>query len=111
MILSEEARAIRKQSQLARLKAKQDDPDGYPDFYANQPVQKAKAEMNAKITAARQLIRVSREALDIARASGEGIEAAENALDIASAALNALLAQKQARFKPNLPANISGGAS
>ena len=85
MIQSDEARAVRKEAQLARLAAKNDPEVDYREFYANQPLQKAKAEINAQIAQARNDEREASKALEIALASGVGIEAAENQLRAATA--------------------------
>lgn len=75
----------KKESQLARLKAKKDAPKKYPEFYASQPLQLVRAEENAQFRAKRETLRSANEALAIAEITGEGLEQAQN--DQAVAAL------------------------
>ena len=108
MIISEAARKARKQMQEARLTAKADG-DGYSQFYADQPLQKAKAKANEQIVAARKALRSARETMEVAQATGIAIEAAEAAVAEAAAAVKAAEAAKDARFKP-AGTNLSGGS-
>lgn len=107
MILSKEARAVRKQAQLERLERKGD--DDYAEFYANQPTQIVRADLNAKITEARQAKRKARKDLDMARASGVGFERAEKAIQSANTAIVVLQELKRSRFRPQLGARLTGG--
>ena len=116
MIGSPEVRALRKEHQLARLAvkekaAKSGDWSGYSAFFANQGIQVAKAAHNSKITAARQLVRGAKNAVVLAKVTGEGIEAAAAAHTTAVITLAALKKQKQDLFKPMTSANLTGGAA
>ena len=112
MNLSSDARKLRKQQQLDRLAAKAEAADSgdyaaYSEFYAGQSLQKAKAELNAKITAARQLLRKVNDELDVARVSGVNIQAAHAAVSTAAATVAALEAEKQTVFGRQSGASIS----
>lgn len=111
MILSDEARAARKEAQRERLKAKADKKVDYPVFYADQPLQLARAEVNDQIRQARQLIRQANKDLEISRATGINIVVAEGAVRDAKAALAGLRLLKQTRFKPNVGAALSAGGA
>lgn len=106
MNLSDASRATRKQQQTARLAAKESDPDGYPAFYAAQPVQVAKAEANEEIRQAKVAVREAARDLELAKASGVGIQAAEARLVTARAQqLNA--EDLKARRFPKGAANLA----
>ena len=111
MIVSEEARAARKDSQLARLAAKADEEVDYPTFYANQPLQQAKAKLNDQIRQGRVLERQAHKDMEVARATGINIEVAEAAVRDAAAAIAGLRAIKQQRFKRGVSASVTGGES
>lgn len=84
MIISESARAHRKQQQLDRLALKErvadpDDPattDDYRAFYAAQPLQVVKANALAPVIAARQELRAAEATLKDALGTGEGVDEA-----------------------------------
>jgi len=84
MIGSEKVRAARKEMQLARLKEKEENPEGYAEYFANLPKQVAKAKVNETIRVARQELRDATEALLIAQETGEGLLRAEEALQVAT---------------------------
>jgi len=109
MIISEAARKARKAQQIARLEAKAGAPESYPTFYAEQPLQKAKAKANDDIREARQKHRAALEALDVSRATGVAIEAAEAAAKEADYNVAMAKAAKALRFKGQTQASISGG--
>ena len=114
MILSEGARALRKQQHTDRLAAKAqaaDDGDweAYSAYFAGQGLEVAKAEHNAKITRARQLIRETRDILDEARVTGNNIPGAIAGVATAKATLVALNAQKQQMFGRPSAFAIGGG--
>lgn len=99
MKLTAEARKARKESQLARLKAKSEmTAEDYSEFYAAQPIQVAKAACNAEINAARREVRRAKSSMDMAIATGQGFEAAEQAVAVAASRLAAAEAVKAARF-------------
>lgn len=95
----------RKKMQLARLAAKTDNLDTYPDFYANQPQQKVRAKQNADWREARMALKAANEALEIAEITGEGYDAAFEAQAIA-----ALVAERTqpARGKSGASASNAG---
>ena len=79
---SPEVQAARKKMQLARLEKKGD--ADYPEFYANQPMQKVRAQKNADSHAARDALKAANLALEIAEITGEGLQAAQEAQAIAA---------------------------
>jgi len=112
MKISNEARAARKEVQLARLKAKADKKVDYLDYYAKQPLQVAKAEMNDRIRVGRGLLRQAKKDLEIAQATGINLRVAEIAVRDAVVAINGLEQLKQARFKPRGNVTVvTGGAA
>lgn len=108
MRIGSEARAARKEVQLARLKAKED-PDTYPEFYANQPLQQARAEMNERIAEARRNRRQALVDLEVAQATGVELDEAEAAFSKANAMLAALRTLKKAKFKPTTSMSLGSG--
>lgn len=103
MIISEAARSIRKQQQTERLAAKaaaaeSGDWEGYSLYFSSQGLEVAKAEQNAKITQARQLVRKTKEAVEIAKITGVDIAAAMTAHATARVTLEAVKQQKQDLF-------------
>jgi len=111
MLISKEARAVRKKAQVARLAAKADEDTDYPKFYAEQPLQLARAEVNDRIRETRSLIRKAGKQLEIALASGINIEVAESAVRNAQAARVGLEALKRARFKPSSTLTLKAGGA
>ena len=109
MRISSEARAARKEAQLARIEAKADSDIDYPEFYADQPLQLARAEMNDRIAAARQAQRQAVKDLEIAQATGVNLEVAEAAVRSAALSLGGLQTLKRARFKPSTTLALSAG--
>jgi hypothetical protein len=109
MRISSEARAARKDAQLARIAAKKKKGIDYPDFYANQPLQLARAEMNQRITVARQAQRQAVKDLEIAQATGVNLEIAEAAVRNGALTLSGLQTLKKARFKPSTTMALSAG--
>jgi len=91
----------RKAMQTARLKKK--GSKDYPTFYANQPLQKVKAEANAKLQGSKAALKAANEALQIAEITGEGLEAAQKAQAIA-----ALVVQKTTPVSAGSSASLSG---
>lgn len=109
MRISSEARAARKDAQLARIAAKEDKDIDYPEFYADQPLQLARADMNARITAARQAQRQAVKDLEVAQATGVNLEVAEAAVRSVALTLSGLQTLKKARFKPSTTLALSAG--
>lgn len=109
MKISSEARAARKDAQLARLAAKADSDIDYPEFYAGQPLQLARAEMNERISAARQAQRQAVKELEIAQATGINLEIAEAAVRSTALSLSGLQTLKIARFKPSTTLALAAG--
>lgn len=109
MRISSEARAARKEAQLARIEAKADSDIDYPEFYAGQPLQLARAEMNDRIAAARQAQRQAVKDLEIAQATGVNLEVAEAAVRSVALSLGGLQTLKRARFKPSTTLALSAG--
>ena len=97
MILTSEARAARKDLHLKRLEAKEGGGD-YAEFYANQAIQRAKSAINELIAEGRREARAAREAISLAVATGEGLEAAQSALENATIKLAAAESKKAQRF-------------
>lgn len=81
MLVSQAVRDARKKAQLKRLAKKGD--DDYPEFYANQPQQRAKARANAQITLDKLKVVETAEALQIAEITGEGLLAAQEKATVA----------------------------
>jgi hypothetical protein len=109
MRISSEARAARKEAQLARLDEKENNLEGYPEFYANQPLQQARAEMNERIAEARRVLRQARKDFEVAQATGIDLEEAEAKFRSAASAITGLQTLKKARFKPTSSLNLSAG--
>ncbi len=102
MIASPRVRAARKEMQLKRLAAKEDDPEGYPEFYANQPFELVKAARQEEVRVARTGLVEANEDLQIAEITGEGLAAAQEA-----AAIAALVVEKLTAPAPKLGAALS----
>lgn len=98
MAISAKVQAARKQKQKERLKRK-GKPD-YPEYYANQPLQKIKAEENEKIRKAKQDVRDAAEDLQLAQHTGEGLKAAQEAVQVTRLIVHQLLEQKRANKHP-----------
>lgn len=94
MQASEKVRSARKAQQQKRLdmKAKVSSgeitPESYSAYYAQQPLQRVKAAQNEEKRAARQAYKDARENLAVAEITGEGLEAAQEALAQASRVLS-----------------------
>lgn len=116
MILSESARAVRVQMYNDRIAAKElaaenGDWESYSAFFASQGIEVAKAEHNAKITQARQLVRATREEIAESKVTGLNIAAAIAAHNTARITLDVLTKEKQAMFGAVSSAGLSGGAA
>lgn len=114
MILSETARALRVQMYRDRIAAKQaaaesGDWAGYSAYFASQGLEVAKAEHNAKITQARQLVRSTREGIAEAKVTGVNIAGAISANSMAIVTLDALRTEKETLFGRVTSAGLSGG--
>ena len=94
MIGSAKVRAARKAAQKARLAAKKKGK-GYAEFFANQPQQLVKAQVNATIHAAEADLKDAVENLALAEISGEGLLNAQELAHIARLYLDKLLASKR----------------
>lgn len=110
MSTNQDVQAARKASQLARLDAKADPDIDYPTYYANQPFQLAKAEMNEEIHEAKESVQQAFKDLDMARATGLNIAVAELATLHAANKMAALEQTKLTRFKPKADAALQGAA-
>ncbi len=84
MSASPAVQAAKKKMQLARLKEKEDNLEGYPEFYANQPAQVERARLSQIFKDAKAALRVANEALEIAVITGDGLEAARETQAIAA---------------------------
>jgi ERCC4-related helicase len=104
MQASAKVRAARKEMQIARLKAKTEDPENYSEYYANQPLQKVRAAKAEEIKAARRALRDAQEDLAVAEITGEGLRAAQE-----SHAVAALVVHKLSVPGANPGANLSAG--
>ncbi len=93
MIGSKKIRAARKKAHLARLAAKKKGK-GYAEFFANQPQQLAKAQVNEKIHAARDELKDAAETLAMAEITGDGLLAAQESAHVARLYLDKLVASK-----------------
>ncbi len=95
MIGSPKVREARKVAQKARIAAKKKGKgNDYAKFFANQPQQLVKAQINEKIHAARDELKDAAEALQIAEITGDGLLAAQEAAQVANLYLSKLLASK-----------------
>lgn len=94
MIASDKIRAARKEAQKARLAKKGD--DDYSEFYAKQPVQVVLAERNAAIKAAKSELKASKDAVELAMVTGDGLDQARAAYANAQQSLSIAMAQKMA---------------
>jgi len=93
MIGSPKVRAARKTAQKARLAAKKKGK-GYAEFFANQPQQLVKAQVNVTIHTAQTDLKDAVENLALAEISGEGLLNAQELAHIARLYLDKLLASK-----------------
>lgn len=95
MIGSGKVRAARKTAQKARLAAKKKGKgNDYAEFFANQPQQLVKAQVNEQIHTARDELKDAIEALGIAEITGEGLFAAQETAHVSQLYLNKLIASK-----------------
>lgn len=88
MQASAKVRAARKKMQEDRLAQK--GSEGYTQFYANQPLQKVKAQRNAEKKAAQRALREAQENLQIAEITGDGLKAAQEAVQSAALSVHKL---------------------
>ncbi len=91
MIGSARVRAARKLQQLDRVAAKENDPKGYADYYANMPSNKIRREKSDQIRGAKQDLREAIENLQVAEINGVGILAAQEAAAIATLVVEKLV--------------------
>ncbi|KKM58116.1 hypothetical protein LCGC14_1549830 [marine sediment metagenome] len=84
MSASPAVQAAKKKMQLARLKEKEDNLEGYPEFYANQPAQLERARLSQIFKDSKASLRAANEVLEIAIIDGEGLEVAREAQAIAA---------------------------
>ena len=83
MLGSEKVRKARKKGQLARLKFKKKAKGNeYAEYFAKLPKQVAKAKVTQRITDAKNELNDAIEALQIAQETGDGLLAAEEAVQI-----------------------------
>ncbi len=85
MIGSEKVRAARKKAHLKRLQAKTE--ENYPEFYANQPHQRIRAEVNERICLAKVDLKAALEAVQIAEIEGKGLLACQETYQVAGLVL------------------------
>ena len=110
MAISAKLQAARKQAQKARLKKKGD--ADYPVFYANQPLQKVKAEENEKIRKARSDHTNAIEDLQLAEVTGKGLTKAREQVQVTKLVVHQLVAQKAANKHPGVRlTSTTGGVS
>ncbi len=93
MAVSERVQKARKAAQIARLKKK--GSKDYPEYYANQPLQRVKAAANKEIRRAKQAVVEAREDLEVAEITGEGLESAQEALVVTRLVVEKLEAAKR----------------
>ena len=107
MGMTKRVQAARKEAQEKRLarKGKKD----YPEFYANQPLQKVKAAANEEIRRAKQSAKDAAEDLEVAEITGEGLEAAQEAAMAAYMLVAKLEAGK--RTRPGVSLTVRGDNS
>ena len=107
MGMTKRVQAARKEAQEKRLarKGKKD----YPEFYANQPLQKVKAAANEEIRRAKQSAKDAAEDLEVAEITGEGLEAAQEAAMAAYMLVAKLEAGK--RTRPGVSLTVKGDNS
>lgn len=84
MIGSAKVRAARKKMQTERVAEKQDNPEGYAEYFANLPKQVAKRKVNEQIHAARQDLKDAIEAVLIAEETGDDLLVAQEAAQVAA---------------------------
>lgn len=109
MAISAKLQAARKQAQKARLK-KKGDPD-YPEFYANQPLQKVKAEENEAIRKAKSDQRNAIEDLKLAEVTGKGLKKAREQIQVTRLIVQQMVAQKAANKRLGVSLTVAGGES
>jgi hypothetical protein len=102
MGMTKRVQAARKEAQEKRLNAK--GKKGYPEFYANQPLQKVKAAANEEIRKAKQSAKDAAEDLEVAEITGEKLEAAQEAAMAAYMLVAKLEAGKRTRTGVSLTA-------
>lgn len=100
MGVSVKLQAARKQAQKARLKQK--GKPGYPEFYANQPLQKVKAEENEAIRKAKSDHRNAIEDLKLAEVTGKGLQKSREQLQVTRLIVQQLVEQKKANKHPGV---------
>ena len=105
MAITEKLQAARKQAHKARLKKKGD--KDYPEFYANQPLQKVKAAGNETIRKARQSVKEAAEDLELAEITGEGLKEAQEGLIVARILVEKL--EREKRTRPGARLSAAGG--
>ena len=94
MIGSPRVRAARKTAQKARLAAKKKGNGYYAEFFAKQPQQLVKAQVNATIHTAEADLKDAVESLALAEITGDGLLNAQELAHIARLYLDKLLASK-----------------
>lgn len=93
---SAKVRAARKTQQKARIAAKKKGKgNDYAEFFANQPQQKLKAEINDKVRTAREEFTNAMDDLSVAEITGEGLLAAQETAHVSGLFLNKLLDSKK----------------
>lgn len=107
MIGSPRVRAARKTQQLDRLAAKENDPEGYVDYYANMPSNKVRSEKATQIRGARADLRTAVEDLQVAEIDGVGLLSAQEAATVATLVVEKLVAA--ARPTPHVHLTAVGG--
>ncbi len=105
MTTSPAVQAAKKKMQLARLEKKENDPEGYPEYYANQPAQLERAQAFKVYRDARQALKDADEALEVAIVTGEGLERAKETQAIAALVVERA---RPPRRGENLTSNLSG---
>lgn len=84
MSVSPAVQAARKQMQMKRLDAKQNDLENYPAFYAAQPAQVERARVSKIYKDAIRTLKDADDVLEVAIITGEGLESAQEARAIAA---------------------------
>jgi len=96
MIGSEKVRAARKKGQLDRLAAKKKSKgNSYANYFSNLPKQLLKAQVNNKISLARQDLKDAIENLQIAEETGENVLEVQETAQVAALYLEKLEASKK----------------
>jgi hypothetical protein len=105
--MSARVQKARKAAHKKRLAEKKANLKGYPEFYANQPLQKVRAAKNEEIRSANANYVVAVEDLQVAQITGEGLEAAQEAVAVSGLIVQNL--EQAKRERPGVRLTNAGG--